>query len=170
MFLFVCWQVFHYSPGGKLVIYPGFSNAVFKTLWTYTFYVMVFNCWWNKVINAKGLENKVTQQKLFSKKGVLRNFAKFTGKHQWQSLFFDKVAGLFGRPATLFKKKLWHRCFTANFTKFLRAPFLTEHFRWLWNSTFSWFAYQVKVANHCLLHQKSVITVSSVKRIRTSML
>ena len=24
------------------------------------------------------------------KKGVLRNFAKFTGKHLWQSLFFNK--------------------------------------------------------------------------------
>ena len=34
------------------------------------------------------------------KKGVLRNFAKFTGKHLCQSLFFNKVAGL--RPATLF--------------------------------------------------------------------
>ena len=27
------------------------------------------------------------------RKGVLRNFAKFTGKHLWQSLFFSKVAG-----------------------------------------------------------------------------
>ena len=27
------------------------------------------------------------------KKGVLRNFAKFTGKHQCQSFFFNKVAG-----------------------------------------------------------------------------
>ena len=27
-------------------------------------------------------------------KGVLRNFAKLTGKHLCQSLFFDKVAGL----------------------------------------------------------------------------
>ena len=29
----------------------------------------------------------------FVRKGVLRNFAKFTGKHLWQSLFFNKVAG-----------------------------------------------------------------------------
>ena len=28
------------------------------------------------------------------KKGVLRNFAEFTGKHLCQSLFFNKVAGL----------------------------------------------------------------------------
>ena len=27
-------------------------------------------------------------------------------------------------PATLLKKKLWYRCFPANFGKFLRAPFL----------------------------------------------
>ena len=52
--------------------------------------------------------------------GILRNCAKFTGKHLCQSLFFNKVAGL--RP--LFKKRLWHRCFPVNFTKFLRAPFL----------------------------------------------
>ena len=34
----------------------------------------------------------------FCKKGVLRNFTKFTGKHLCQSLFFNKVAGL--RSAT----------------------------------------------------------------------
>ena len=36
---------------------------------------------------------------VFCKKGVLRNFAKFTGKHLCQGLFFKKVAGL--RPRTL---------------------------------------------------------------------
>ena len=63
------------------------------------------------------------------KKGVLRNFLKFTGKHLCQSLFFNKVVGL--RPATLIKKKLWQRCFPGNFAKFLRTSFLTEHLRWL---------------------------------------
>ena len=38
----------------------------------------------------------------FCKKGILRNFAKFTGKNLSQSLFFNKVAGL--RFATLLKK------------------------------------------------------------------
>ena len=56
------------------------------------------------------------------KKGVLRNFAKFTGKHLCQSPFFNKVASL--TPATLLKKRLWHRCFPVNFGKFLRTPFL----------------------------------------------
>ena len=31
---------------------------------------------------------------VFCKKGVLRNFEKFTGKHLYQRLFFNKVAGL----------------------------------------------------------------------------
>ena len=31
---------------------------------------------------------------VFYKKGALKNFAKLTGKHLWQSLFFIKVAGL----------------------------------------------------------------------------
>ena len=47
------------------------------------------------------------------KKGFLRNFAKFTGKHLRQSLFFN------GR-------------FRVNFARFLRAPFFTEH---LWTTT-----------------------------------
>ena len=34
------------------------------------------------------------------------------------------------RPATLLKKRPWQRCFPANFTKFLRTPFLTEHLWW----------------------------------------
>ena len=62
-------------------------------------------------------------------KGVLRNFTKFTGKHLCQRLFFNKVAGL--RPATILKKRLWHRCFPVNFVKFLRTPFVTEHLWWL---------------------------------------
>ena len=61
---------------------------------------------------------------MFCKKGVLRNFEKFTGKHLCQSPFFNKVAGL--RPS-------WHRCFLVNLAKFLRTPFLTEH---LWETAY----------------------------------
>ena len=66
---------------------------------------------------------------MFCKEGVLRNVENFTRKHLNQSLFLNKVAGL--SPATLSKKRLWHRCFPVNFAKFLRTPFLTEHPRWL---------------------------------------
>ena len=70
--------------------------------------------------------SRSSRPEVICKKDVLRNFAKFIGKHLCQSLLFSKVAGL--RPATLFKKGLWHRCFPVNFKKFLRTPFLKEHF------------------------------------------
>ena len=63
------------------------------------------------------------------KNNVLRNFAKFTGKYLYQSLFFINVTGL--RPATLFKKILCHRCFPASFVKFLKTPFFIENLWWL---------------------------------------
>ena len=49
-----------------------------------------------------------SRSEVFCKKGVLRNFAKFTWKHLRHSLFFNKAAAL--RPATLLKKSIWHRC------------------------------------------------------------
>ena len=66
---------------------------------------------------------------MFCKKCVLKNFAKFTGKDLCQRLFFNKVANI--RPAILLRKSLWHRYFRVNFAEFVRAPFLTEHLRWL---------------------------------------
>ena len=67
-----------------------------------------------------------SHQRCSIRKGVLKNFTKFTGKHLRQSLFFEKVAGL--RAATLLKKKLWHRCFPVNFVKFSRTTFLQNTF------------------------------------------
>ena len=58
---------------------------------------------------------------MFCKKAVLGNFAKFTGKHLCQSLFFNKVAGL--RPATSLKKRLWHRFFPVDFCKIYNNNF-----------------------------------------------
>ena len=60
------------------------------------------------------------------KKAILKNVTKFTGKNLCQGLSFKKVAGL--RLATLFKKRLWHKCFPVNIARFLRT-FFTEHLR-----------------------------------------
>ena len=49
-------------------------------------------------------------------KNFFRNFAKFTRKYLYQSLFLNKV--------TDFSYKLWHRCFPVNFAKFLQNIFL----------------------------------------------
>ena len=61
---------------------------------------------------------KAVAQRCSVKKGVLRNFAKFTRKQLRQSLF-NKVAG--PKPATLFKNRPWRRCFPVNFAKPLVA-------------------------------------------------
>ena len=53
------------------------------------------------------------------KNGVLRNFAKFAGKHLCQSLFLNKVAGL--RPAILLKKRLWHSSFLLHLAKISKS-------------------------------------------------
>ena len=73
------------------------------------------------------------------KKVVRRNFAKFTGKHLCQSLFFK-------RPATLLKKRLWHACifieketlaqvFSCEFCEISKNTFFTEH---LWTDASIW--------------------------------
>ena len=81
-----------------------------------------------QIFNKLQLKYRSSRPGVSCKKGVLRNFAKFTGKHLCQSLFFNNVADLKKgvRPATLLKKRLWHKCFPVNFEKFLYISF-TEH-------------------------------------------
>ena len=50
-----------------------------------------------------------SRSSMFCKKGVLRNFAKFTGKYLCQSL--------------------WHKCFPVDFAKILKKTCFTEHLR-----------------------------------------
>ena len=78
---------------------------------------------------SEAVVQRSSRPEVFCTKGVLKNFAKSTGKHLCQSLFFNRVADV--RPATLLKKRLWHRCFPVDFAKFLRTPFFTEHLQWL---------------------------------------
>ena len=74
-----------------------------------------------KVSNKNNLSDLQNLQNYLNV-GVLKNFVKFTRKHPYQSLFFNKVAGL--RPAALLKKSLRYSCFPVNFTKnlFYRTP------------------------------------------------
>ena len=54
------------------------------------------------------------------RKGVLRNFAKLTGKHLCQSLFFNKV-----------KKETLSQVFSCEFCELSKNTFFTEH---LWTN------------------------------------
>ena len=75
-----------------------------------------------------------SRTEVLCKKDALTNFAKFTLKHLYESLLFNKVADLQALglgPATLLKSRLWHRCFPENSAKFLRHHFFIEHLWWL---------------------------------------
>ena len=87
---------------------------------------------------------------------VLKNFAKFTGKHLYQSLFFNKVADL--RPVTLLKKKALAQVFSCKFCEILKNTFFTEHLWWLFLLT---------NILHCLTiscHQSISIPLENVRK------
>ena len=61
-----------------------------------------------------------SRSEVFCKKGVLKNFGKFTAKYQCQSLFLVKLQA---RGLQLyFIKKETRQCFPVNFAKFLKTP------------------------------------------------
>ena len=63
-------------------------------------------------------------QVLFVDISIKTTEAANVGVHLCQSLFFNK-------PASLLKKRLWHRYFPVNFAKFLRTHFLQNTSWWL---------------------------------------
>ena len=65
-------------------------------------------------------------QRCSVRKGVLRNFAKFRGKHLCQVLFFNKVAA----PEPEKKEALAH-VFSCEFCEISKNKFFTEH---LWTT------------------------------------
>ena len=88
------------------------------------------------------------RREVFYRKGVLRNFAKFTGKHLCQSLFFHLSQSI--------------SCFPVNFAKFLRIPFFTGHLRWLLLLP------SLKLAKHLFHHliQKNVRIVVALMNVK----
>ena len=61
------------------------------------------------------------------KKGVRRNFTKFTGKHLCQRLFFNKVAGL----CNFIKKESLTKVLSCESCEISKNTFFTEHLWWL---------------------------------------
>ena len=64
---------------------------------------------------TQSLRTVAVVQKCSFKKSLLKIPRKYLGKHLCWGLFLI---------ATLFKKRLWHRCFSVIFAKFLRAAIL----------------------------------------------
>ena len=88
----------------------------------------------------------------------------------------------FLRPATLFKKRLWHRCFPVNFVnfpllaltlrrcfyvdfaKFLRTPFCIEHLWWLLLKTLLQNTYQHLIYDRTVLKFRNLIKCGNAKQ------
>ena len=63
-------------------------------------------------------------QRYSVRKGVLRNFAKFTGKHLCQSLFFNEVASA---ACNFIKKETLAQVFSCEFCEISKNNVFTEH-------------------------------------------
>ena len=74
---------------------------------------------------AVNISFRSSRPEVFCRKGVLGNFAKFTGKHLCQSLFFNKVTG---QAYSFIKKEILAQVFSCEFceisknTYFYRTP------------------------------------------------
>ena len=78
---------------------------------------MPYNVWHDLI-------DKSSHQRCSVRKGVFRNFTKFTGKHLCQSPFLNKVAGL--GSATLLKKATLAQVFSCEFREISKNTFFTE--------------------------------------------
>ena len=64
--------------------------------------------------------DRSTRPEVFCKNGVLRNFAKFTGKHLCQNLFFNKVVG---KACNFIKKESLAQVFSCEFCEISKKTF-----------------------------------------------
>ena len=97
------------------------KTAPFEAFWGAFIASLDLLACWKWIIRPNRALHRIACLELFCQKDVLKKLAKFTGKYQWQSLFFNKVACL--SLQLDLKKRLWHSCFPVNFTIFLRTLF-----------------------------------------------
>ena len=67
-----------------------------------------------------------SRPEVFFKRGVLKSFTKYTGKHLSQSLFFNKV-----EACNLVKKETQAQVVSREFCEIFKNTFFTEHLQWL---------------------------------------
>ena len=117
----------------------------------------------NCIINIWYQGLRSSHPAVFCKKGVLRYFTKFTGKHLCQSLYFNKVAGM--RPAALLNKRFWLMCFPVNFCEISKNTFFIEHLWWLLKVSLNlkWFSKNCTIL-HVLLHLRVLTYCSSLSK------
>ena len=103
----------------------------------------------------------ISRLKAFCRKAVLKNFAKFLGKHLYQSLVWINLQL---RPVALLKRRFWRRYFPVDFAKFLRASICIHRFETspystkLWKYyVFQWLYQSCQI--HWLSHVNEYLTI-----------
>ena len=91
-----------------IVVYYTNSKTELKQVFSWG----IFNIFKNTDFEELLLTTVRSRPEVFCEKGVLRNFAKFTGKYLRQSLFFNRV------------ENLWHRCFPVKICEISKNTFL----------------------------------------------
>ena len=93
--------------------------------------------------------------KMFYKKGVLKNFAKFIGKQLWQSLLFNNFI----------KKEALAQAFSCEFCEIFKNTFFTDH---LWATASNNFKLEDELgftSNYISLQGRQVFFVSFLKHL-----
>ena len=98
------------------------SNEICERLWLFDWNSKINISWKLMTLDMNCLISRSSHPEVFCKIGVLKSFAKLTGKYLCLSLFFNKVAGW--DLQLYLKKTLSHRRFPVNFAKFLKTPSL----------------------------------------------
>ena len=86
--------------------------------------------WWKSMVLLFTLlfcESMMNAKENPSRKKVISESASNFGNTRTLFFYYFKLAQsklIKANPATLLKKRLWYRCFTVNFEKFLKVPFL----------------------------------------------
>ena len=81
---------------------------------------------WNIGLNriTQGFPILSSRPEVFCKKGVLKNFGKYPGKHLLHILFFNELAGLWSEACNLIKKETLAQVFSCDIAKFFENIFL----------------------------------------------
>ena len=87
--LFITYFLFHKSKDTSAIPQPSVQHLVY----VFPIFFHVHKCFDNFHLSKNILQTQPPE--VFCKKGVLRNFAKFTGKHLCQNFFLNKAAGNF---------------------------------------------------------------------------
>ena len=128
------------------------NYGVFQTFWS---------CTSNRVTSGEKVRS--CRSEMSCKKGVPKNFTKFTGKHLCWSLFLIKLQAV--RLVQLIKKRLQIKGFPVSFGKNFKNTFLREYHRWLLLKGLDKWKQKLFLQNSKFSHPNCPTTHTSTQRL-----